>query len=1142
MAYGTVKVDNITFDDGGSDQNVTVSGLYNSLTSGITVTGTISGAVVIGSTSVSGTTVAGVTVTGTTVQGASGTFTSLTGTTIQGTTATYTTGSFTSLTGTTIQGTTATYTTGSFTSITGTTTTGTTANFASGVFTTSVSGTTVIASTGTFTSLTGTTTQGTTATYTTGSFTSLTGTTTTGTTSSFTSGVFTTLSGATATFTSGIIASGTAAAPSLAILADLDTGLFSPGANQLAVATNGTGRLFVDATGNVGIGANPSSLLWVRGGAATATISSSTNTSNLDLVNSSQTTRLGAINADFSIAHAGSERLRITSAGLVGVGTSSPISPLDVNGQVRAGNLQITDGTYGLDITPRAYGVQLETRGTNQAIDIRSYGTTSASYITLATQNTERLRITSAGLVGIGTSVPGALLNLQGTFGTSLTTGLRIDGLGSTTNNVSPIAFYIQSSNWGTQHAANIACGTLTGLDGGGYLRFSTSPDGNTAPAERLRITATGLVGIGTASPSQLLHLQGSDIGIFVKNTNSSGTSRLLFGNDLVSEAQIFYNGSTKSSFGGNGALTIYHGGNKPILFATANTERIRIDGSGRLLVGTSSALTGSNSQYSKVVALGNSANNAGGYFSIAAGSARGNDEDVANLWFTDNGAGEYASIRVFADGATGSGDYPGRLVFSTTADGASTPTERLRITSAGLVGIGTSSPSTPLEVAGAVGSGVISDYLSLYYPQSYGGGGSGPRMLFKANDIAGTKSTYAGIWSLLHANTVGAHSGKLVFGTTSGGNLVERLRIDESGNVGIGTTSASTILHVASTAPYIRIQDTDSSTGVTAQGGFEMYDNDGDRLFYLANESSSSSDVSLFNIAGGALKFGTSGSERGQFDSSGRLLVGTSSYTGNATIVAQGHSGDSAGPAHLLLKTGNTSPASGGDLGYLFFGDANTSGGFGAWILGQRDGGTWTSGSSMPGRLQFATTADGASSPTERMRIDSTGYIRAVGTSSTARIIPNTDNVGYLGQSSERWQAVYAVNGTIQTSDRRQKTDITEALLGSDFVKTLKPVSYKWIEGGKEPTGEIDENEDRVFTSIPGQRTHWGFIAQDVKEAVDAAGVDFGGWLLDDKDDPDSQQALRYDQFIAPLTKALQEALAEIDVLKAKVAALEAS
>jgi hypothetical protein len=160
MAYGTVKVDNITFDNGGSDQNITVSGLYNSLTSGVTVTGTISGAVVVGSTSVSGTTVAGVTVTGTTVQGTTGSFTSLTGTTTQGTTTTFTTGSFTSLTGTTIQGTTATYTTGNFTSLTGTTTTGTTANFVTGNFSTRVSGVTVVGTTGTFTSLTGTTISG----------------------------------------------------------------------------------------------------------------------------------------------------------------------------------------------------------------------------------------------------------------------------------------------------------------------------------------------------------------------------------------------------------------------------------------------------------------------------------------------------------------------------------------------------------------------------------------------------------------------------------------------------------------------------------------------------------------------------------------------------------------------------------------------------------------------------------------------------------------------------------------------------------------------------------------------------------------------------------------------------------------------
>jgi hypothetical protein len=56
------------------------------------------------------------------------------------------------------------------------------------------------------------------------------------------------------------------------------------------------------------------------------------------------------------------------------------------------------------------------------------------------------------------------------------------------------------------------------------------------------------------------------------------------------------------------------------------------------------------------------------------------------------------------------------------------------------------------------------------------------------------------------------------------------------------------------------------------------------------------------------------------------------------------------------------------------------------------------------------------------------------------------------------------------------------------------------------------------------------------VKQAVDAAGVDFGGWVLTDKDDPDSQQALRYDQFIAPLTKALQEALQKIEDLEQRL------
>ena len=58
-------------------------------------------------------------------------------------------------------------------------------------------------------------------------------------------------------------------------------------------------------------------------------------------------------------------------------------------------------------------------------------------------------------------------------------------------------------------------------------------------------------------------------------------------------------------------------------------------------------------------------------------------------ILFGDRQAGEYASIRVLADGTAGSGDYPGRMSFFTTADGAASTTERMRIDSAGMLGLG---------------------------------------------------------------------------------------------------------------------------------------------------------------------------------------------------------------------------------------------------------------------------------------------------------------------------------------------------------------------------------------------------------------------------------------------------------------------
>ena len=173
-------------------------------------------------------------------------------------------------------------------------------------------------------------------------------------------------------------------------------------------------------------------------------------------------------------------------------------------------------------------------------------------------------------------------------------------------------------------------------------------------------------------------------------------------------------------------------------------------------------------------------------------------------------------------------------------------------------------------------------------------------------------------------------------------------------------------------------------------------------------------------------------------------------------------------------------------------------------------------------------------------------------GSSASARITPETDDTGYLGESDHRWEAVFAVNGTIQTSDERQKTEITDTSLGLGFIKQLRPVSYKWKIGGYdvgdgvqielEPE-EVDSEGNVIKTAvmglpkkeeIAGKRNHYGLIAQEVKEVL--GDTDFGGWLIDDLDDSESTQSLRYYQFISPLIKAIQELSAKVEELEAKL------
>ena len=137
------------------------------------------------------------------------------------------------------------------------------------------------------------------------------------------------------------------------------------------------------------------------------------------------------------------------------------------------------------------------------------------------------------------------------------------------------------------------------------------------------------------------------------------------------------------------------------------------------------------------------------------------------------------------------------------------------------------------------------------------------------------------------------------------------------------------------------------------------------------------------------------------------------------------------------------------------------------------------------------------------------------------ATLRPATDNAVTLGAAGARWSAIWAATGTIQTSDARQKTDIAPSDLGLDFILALQPVKFRWRDGGNE-----------AGTARPGRRLHYGLLAQQVREVL--GGRDFAGHVLTDPADADSEQGLRYDQFIAPLIAAIQ-ALAE------RLAALEA-
>jgi hypothetical protein len=325
------------------------------------------------------------------------------------------------------------------------------------------------------------------------------------------------------------------------------------------------------------------------------------------------------------------DAITLTSAGNVGIGTSSPSSyastTLEISGSSASSDLKMTNTTTG---TGDAAGFDLELNGS----DINYVNRTASGNQKFWTNSTERMRITSAGNVGIGTSSPANALHVKG---------------------VTTVA-YIESTgiNGDIQLKASGTTGYTALRANGNDLAFLT------ATAERMRITSAGNVGIGGTVDNH---------GGYARCLQITGTEAALELESSSGYSYVAQNGTD---------LQIRNVANGNMPFSTNNTERMRIDSAGNVGIGTSSP--GEILQVSKAVGATASPN-------YAIGLNLRNSSDGGNrILFGNNVTTTLAAI----DGtvaSSGAGTNDGVLAFHTAVDGSMT--ERARIDSAGRLLIG---------------------------------------------------------------------------------------------------------------------------------------------------------------------------------------------------------------------------------------------------------------------------------------------------------------------------------------------------------------------------------------------------------------------------------------------------------------------
>ncbi len=521
------------------------------------------------------------------------------------------------------------------------------------------------------------------------------------------------------------------------------------------------------------------------------------------------------------------------------------------------------------------------------------------------------------------------------------------------------------------------------------------------------------------------------------------------------------------------------------------------------------------------------------------------------------------ADILSEVDGTPGSDDMPGRILFRTTADGADSTTERMRITKDGLVGIGIASPNEPLHVFHATRNVLV----------NIESGDSGAYISFKDDDTTDTDTVFIGaVDNDLKLYAGGSTDRLAIIGSngtiqtrTAGSNNV-RLGLDAGGNIG-GSGDYNTFIGDSAGAA---LTTGDSNVAV----GFEA----------LATEDGHGRNVAIGYRALKTLNAGTNANNTVVGYGAGVLMTTATQNTFLGSLV-----GDeiTTGGANVALGynalSAETTSSRNVAVGALTLENQNgTAGQTYNTAVGYNSGNDITTGArnTCVGGLSGDAMTTGTNNTFIGYNTGGTGVVTgadntALGISAGASLTSGTNNVlighdagvsgspgGNINNESNEivigddaiTQAHIQVDWTV-ASDQRDKTDFVDLDLGLDFVKALEPVTYYWDKrskyGDKYTTneeGDLVLNEDYDLDDFTPDGTHkedWmdiGFKAQAVQALEEAAGYTTAAKknLTVSTTADGKQMGLQYSKFVPILVKAIQDQDAIITALTARIEALE--